>query len=251
MIVAVGGWRGTGSTTTALALATVLATMLGEAWLVEADPAGGVLSGRLEPPAHTVGGLERVAFPHDRTTAVEALQAVAAAVGPLRLVTAPLDPFRAHACHHPRLPWVPALRELGAPVVVDVGRLRSGTAAWGVLTHADRVLVCTSPEIAAAVSTAEWLRAGGRMSPADPGVADGVAKAVVVAGAGSVGFSRAILQADLGAAFAAWVPWDPSAVDLLHRGAAPTDRRLRRSALVACLRALADELVPAVAKVTV
>ncbi|HAP75806.1 MAG TPA: hypothetical protein DCR14_06950, partial [Acidimicrobiaceae bacterium] len=107
----------------------------------------------------------------------------------------------------PRLPWVPSLRELDAPVVIDVGRLRAGTAAWGVLAHADHVLVCTSPEVAAAVSTAEWLRAGGRMSAADPGLADGIARMVVVESAGGIAFSKNTLQADLDTLFAAWLPW--------------------------------------------
>ena len=244
MIVAVGGWRGTGCTTTALVLAHVLAADAGAAWLVEADPAGGVLAGRLEPPAHTVGGLERVAYPLERTTAAEAFRSVAAAFGPLRVVTAPLDPFRAHACHQPRLPWVTALRELDAPVVVDVGRLRAGTPAWSVLAHADHVLVCTSAEVAAVVSTAEWLRAGGRVSPTDAGLADGTARVVVVNSPGSVAFTRTTLQADLGSGLGGWLPWEPGAVDLLHRGATPADRRLRSSKYVGAARALALQLRP-------
>ena len=59
MIVAVGAWRGTGATTTALLLAAALAADSGVesdgAWFVEADPAGGVLAGRMSLPTGEIG----------------------------------------------------------------------------------------------------------------------------------------------------------------------------------------------------
>ena len=67
MIVAVAGWRGVGSTTAALLLASAFAAQStadeDAAWLVEADSAGGVLAGRMQLPAAALGGLEQLCFP--------------------------------------------------------------------------------------------------------------------------------------------------------------------------------------------
>lgn len=231
MIIAVGAWRGAGATTTALLLAAHLAAAdASGAWLIEADPAGGTLAGRMQLAPHTIGGLERVAFPSQRAASAEALSAVAHG-DRLRIITAPADPFRAFACHQPRVLWAPALRELDRPVVVDVGRLRAGSPVGQLLTHADHVLVVTAPETSAAVSATEWLQAGGRVSPAEPGLPDGKARLVVVDSPGGVGFARTTLVSELGSRCAGWMPWDPAVVDLVHRGAVATDRRVRRSPL--------------------
>jgi hypothetical protein len=244
VIIAVGSWRGTGATTTALLLAACLATKDDAgSWFVEADPAGGAIAGRMELSAQTIGGLERVAFPTERVAPVDAFASVAHKVAGLRIVTAPSDPFRAHACHQPRLPWVASLRDLEGGVVVDVGRLRAGTPTWPILAVADLVVVATSPEISAAVSTSEWIRGEGRVSPADPGLGSGKARLVFVDSPGGVSFPRSMLSAELGDQFAAWLPWEQAAVDLVHRGAMPDDRRLRRSALVAAVNDLAIEIV--------
>lgn len=244
MIIAVGSWRGTGTTTTALLLAACLATHDDAgSWLIEADPAGGAIAGRMQLSVHTVGGLERVAFPTERVAPVDAFESVAHRVAGLRIVTAPSDPFRAHACHQPRLPWIASLRDLAGNVVVDIGRVRAGTPTWPILAVADVVLVATSPEVSAAVSTSEWMRGEGRVSPADPGLVSGKACLVFVDSPGGVSFPRAMLCGELGDQFAAWLPWEQTAVDLVHRGAMPDDRRLRRSALLAAVNALALDIV--------
>ena len=233
MILAVGGWRGVGATTTALLAASCLAAADPDgAWLIEADPAGGVLAGRMQMPARTIGGLERVAFPTERLGVADSLAAVAHSIGDLRVITAPADPFRAFACHQPRMPWAAGLAELPGSVVVDVGRLRGGTPVWPLLAQADSVLLVSSPEISAAVSAAEWLQAGGRVSPADPGLAHANARVVFVESAGSVAFPRATLLAELGDQCAGWLPWEDATVDVAHRGATAQDRRLRRSPLM-------------------
>ena len=244
MIIAVGSWRGIGATTTALLAATVLAEQHGEAWLIEADPAGGVLAGRLSLPPHAVGGLERVAFPADRSAPLDDLFAVAHPLGRLQLVTAPADPFRAHACHLPRAPWPSALRQLDAPVVVDIGRLRGGTAAWPVLTLADSVLLVAAPEVAAAVAAAEWIDAAGRVSPADPGLPGRTARVLMVDSPGGIAFSEASLRHDLAGDWGGWLPWEPTTVDLVLRGAGPHDRRVRRSALLSAMRDVVATLAP-------
>ena len=244
MIIAVGSWRGTGTTTTALLIASCLATRAGSApWLIEADPAGGALAGRMQISGSTIGGLERVAFPTERVAPVDAFGSVAHFAANLRVVTAPSDPFRAHACHQPRLPWISSLRELPGDVVVDVGRVRSGTPAWPILVMADVVLLVASPEVSAAVSTSEWLQAGGRVSPADPGLTVGKARIVFVDSPGGVPFPRMTLSDELGDQFATWLAWEPATVDLIHRGALPSDRRLRRSALIAAVMQLTTDLI--------
>ena len=233
MIIAVGGWRGVGATTTALLAASCLAAAdPNGAWLIEADPAGGVLAGRMQLPPRTVGGLERVAFPTERMPVTDALTHVSHQIGDMRVVSAPADPFRAYACHQPRMPWVPALRELPGSVVIDVGRLRGGTPVWPLLSLADVVLLVAAPEISAAVSAAEWLQAGGRVSPSDPGLPHASARIVFVESAGSIGFPRSTLLGELGEQCAGWLPWEEATVDFAHRGATAQDRRLRRSPLM-------------------
>ncbi len=243
MIIAVGSWRGTGTTTTALLIAASLAMgEENESWLIEADPAGGAIAGRMQLPANTIGGLERVAFPTERVAPLEAFESAAHRVAGLRIVTAPSDPFRAHACHQPRLPWVAPLRELSRNVVVDVGRVRSGTPVWPILAAADVVLLVTSPEVSAAVSSSEWMQANGRVSPVDPGLAPEKARIVFVDSPGGVSFSRTMLSSELGDKFAAWLPWEPAAVDLVYRGAMPDDRRLRRSTLIGVVKQLTQDI---------
>lgn len=240
MIIAVGSFRGVGATTVALALAAACAEQQPEgAWLVEADPAGGVLGGRVRLAQYAVGGLERVAFPTQRHTAVEALHEVAQPLGGVNLVASPADPFRAYACHQPRSPWIPGLRELPGVVVVDIGRIRAGTPAWPLVHAADQLLLVAPDEVAAMVASDEWLRAEGRVSPADAGLQGQVCRMVVVASPSGVAFPRAGLQHDLGERCAGWLPWDTTAVDLLHRGAPFSDRRLRKSALAQAVAVLA------------
>ena len=129
MIITVTSWRGVGTTTTSLLLAASLAEHE-PCWLVEADPAGGVLAGRVHLGSRALGALEHIAFPTEHLVGVDAFDSFAHHRGALRVVAAPADPFKAHACHSPRLPWIPVLHELDGVVVVDVGRLRAGATPW-------------------------------------------------------------------------------------------------------------------------
>ena len=232
MIVAVGGWRGVGTTTAALVLGACLAAREGRAWLIEADPAGGTLVGRVDVAEQAIGGLERVAFPSERLEFAAAMSAVAHPLGGLSIVSAPADPFRASACHQPRVPWQAALDELGGPVVVDVGRLRAGTVSWDVVRRADRMLLVTAAEVSALVGAVDWLHLQGRVSAADAGLGHDEAALLVVDSPAGVGFERSVVEHDLPGRVAAWLPWEPWAVELVHRGLPPTDRRLRRSGLL-------------------
>jgi len=245
VIVAVGSWRGSGATTAALLLAACAAE-LGDAWLVEADPAGGVLAGRMHLPAGVIGGLERVAFPAQSGAAVAAFDSVSHRTGRLRVVSCPADPFRAHACHLPRQAWAHSLRDLHGTVVVDVGRLRGGSPVGPLLAVADLLLLVSSPEVCAAVSSIEWLHAAGMVAPGERGTGELPTRLLVVDAPGGVAFAEHTLRSDLGEQWAGWLPWLPVDVDLLHRGASTADRRLRRSALVSAGRAVMQALRPVV-----
>jgi hypothetical protein len=247
VIVAVGSWRGVGATTAALVLAACAAEH-GDAWLVEADPAGGVLAGRLQMTSQCIGGLERVAFPTEAGDAAEALHAVAHRTGGLRVVSCPADPFRAHACHLPRQAWARSLAHLPGTVVVDIGRLRAGSPVGAVLAAADVLLLVSSPEVCAAVGSLEWLQSSGVVAPGERGVGDLPARLLVVESPGGIAFPEHTLRADLGEQFAGWLPWRPAEVDLLHRGAEVHERRLRRSALVEAGRAVLAALMPVAAE---
>ena len=61
-LIAVGSWRGVGASTSALLLAAGAAAAGEQAWLIEADPAGGVLASRADGLAGGMAGLVRVAF---------------------------------------------------------------------------------------------------------------------------------------------------------------------------------------------
>lgn len=241
MIIAVTSWRGIGASTTALALAACFAEKA-DAWLVEADPAGGALAGRMRFASGELGGLERVAFPVGHLTPLDSFDSVAAHRGRLRIVAAPADPFRACACHSPRVPWSPALRDLGGAVVVDVGRTTAGGPARPLLAMADTVLVVTVPEVSAVVASAEFVRSRARVSPADVPLDEVDLRVAVVDAPGGVGFGRHTLEADLADVWAGWLPWDPSSVDAVQRGALPGDRALRHSSLLAAARRLAASL---------
>jgi hypothetical protein len=241
VIITVTSWRGIGATTTALLMAATVAEHE-TCWLVEADPAGGVLAGRVHLATATLGSLERIAFPTDHLTGVDAFDAVAHRMGRLHVVASPAEPFRAFACHVPRVPWTHVLHDLDGTVVIDAGRLRAGTPAWTLVSLADAVVVVCSPEVCAAVATSEWLTAGGRVSPADPGLADADVRVVAVDQPGGVAFDRVAMRAEFADAWGGWLPWEPATVDLVHRGASVNDRRMRRSRLTVAV----DELVQSV-----
>ena len=241
MITAVTSWRGIGATTTALLLAVELAEQH-DAWLIEADPAGGVLAGRVDLAPHELAGLERISFGPDGGTAEDLFDAVAHAHGPLRLVAAPVDAFRAHACHSPRVPWPELLRDLEGDVVVDIGRIRAGGTAAGLLARVDTIVLATTPEVSTAVASTEWLRSRGRVAPGERGIGDVPVRVAVVDAPGGVAFPERALRADLAVEWGAWLSWEPDTVDLIHAGVGAQDRRLRRSALLNDVRALAEAL---------
>lgn len=242
MIVGVTSWRAVGTTTTSFVLAAALAARHERgAYLVECDPFGGVLAGRIRMPHHCVGGLERLAVLANTQLTPEDVAEVAHSLGQLRVVSAPADPFRAHACHGSRSGWVKALRSLGVPVVLDVGRCSS--AVWKVLGEVDEVVLVASPEVSAAVASSEWVRERGRTSPEVPGIGDTPLRVVFVEAPATVTFSRAQLQNELGDVWGGWFPWEPATVSSLHEGVPVDDRTLRRSSLVQAATDLAAQVL--------
>ncbi|CAB4585358.1 MAG: hypothetical protein F2534_17340 [Actinobacteria bacterium] len=244
MIVGVTSWRGTGATTTALGLAAAFVARGERPWLVEADPAGGVLAARL--PRHTVqpGGLERVAFPDRRSSAHERFVAAATDVAGMRVVTAAGDPFRAWACHSPRAPWAPALRELDGPVVVDLGRMRGGAPHAAVLDQLDALLVLADADAVSVATTLEWAESMGRAAPVDAAMpVDLVCCCIVDAPTVLDRVGRVDVLAELGHRCAGWLPWDPAGARALHDLVPLGDRPFRRSGLAHGLAHLAADLV--------
>jgi hypothetical protein len=134
---------------------------------------------------------------------------------------------------------VPALHDLAGSVVVDIGRVRAGTPARALIAVADVVLLVTSPELSAAVSSAEWVQAAGRVSAADHALDDIDVRVVVVDAPAGLGFARSTLRTEH---WDSWLPWEPGTIDLVHRGAELDDRRLRRSALIDAVRRLTSSL---------
>ena len=246
MIIGVGCWRGTGATTTALLLAAAIEAVGGNPWLIEADPAGGVLGGVLHVPVAPTSGLEAVAFPVQRRLPAEHFELAAQRVGGVRVVSGPADPFRAHGCHTPRMPWPAALRELDGDVVVDVGTLRAGSPLWPLLAQLDVLLLTVTTSSVSVVPSDAWSRVRGRVSAVDDGLAADITRFVVVdAPSSGEAFSRHILERELGDRLVGWLPWSPKCVELMHRGARLSDRRLQRDVTAQAARRLAVHLTVA------
>jgi hypothetical protein len=240
MIVGVGAWRGVGASTAALAIATSLAAQGRRPWLIEADPAGGVLAARLHVDPSRAGSLERLAFPTARSTSIDRFEAAAAHMNGMRVITAPGDPFRAWGCHVPRLSWAPVLHELDAPVVVDLGRLHGGAPNAALLAQLDLLLLVANADTVSLVASMEWADSLGKAAPTDAGLPlDLTRVAIVDAPMVAERVGRIDAETELGDRFAGWLPWAPEAVVALHRGNAGSDRRARRQPLTQA----ADQLV--------
>lgn len=242
MIIGVTSWRAVGGTTTSLVLAAAMAARHERgAWLVECDPMGGVLAGRIPMQRHCVGGLERLAVLANSHLEPSDVADVAHPMGGLRVVSAPADPFRAHSCHGSRAGWLRVLRSLDAPVVLDVGRCSNSSCK--VLNEVDAVVLVASPEVSAAVASTEWVRERGRTSPDIPGIGDIPLRVVFVDSPATVVFSRSQLQSELAEVWGGWFTWEPSPVASVLEGIAFDDRTMRRSSLLEAASTLAADLL--------
>lgn len=243
-LIAVGSWRGTGATTSALLLASAFAERARASWLVEADAAGGVLASRA-PDLAGLNSLGRVAFESTGETAQRSLEASARRLGRVSVVTAPWDSFQAwSSIASPRMPWIDALRRLDGPVVVDVGSLRGGSVpTWSIIERADVFVMVSSPEPASLTSTVAWMDAKGQSAPGVAGLSLDTSRVLVVDAPLASGeqFDPSV-GSELGGRLVGWWPWEPKVVDHVHRGGSLDHRSVRRFALVRSAMATADAL---------
>ncbi len=243
-IFAVGTVKGgLGATTTALALAAALAERR-PTLLVEADPSGGSLVGTC-PNLGAAPTLELMMSERREQATFDQLLQCTQPLGDIVVAAAPPEPFTAHlVVDQPRSPWTSTLRDVDGHVVCDVGRVQPGSPAWSVLHAADHFLLVTGSDPMALATSVEWAAQRGRVAPGVSGLAVDVTRIVLLApgGAGRHGTPSDRLAAELGPRFAGQLPWDPSGVDLLRRGASLRHRSLRRTGLATAARALAASL---------
>lgn len=216
---------GPGGTTFALGLAAVAAEQ-GAGWLVEADPAGGVLVGRCEQ-LDGRRSLVDLAFPSAQAPGgpPELAASAAQALGNTSVIIAPEQPTRAYECvARPKHRWPANLRHLPGWVVVDCGRLFPGSPAVDVLRYADAVVVVTPPEGGDVYRFLQWSTEGQR-----------VVESPLLVTSGPGRFTPRQLAREVGDAYLGPIPYAPKEVDLLERGASTSHRSLYRSELVRCL----------------
>jgi hypothetical protein len=185
---------------------TTLAYALGCLWLargatllVEADPDGGVLAARLGLPQDPGLTTLAAAGRHEVTPAMLAAHSQSTPLC-LALVTAPSSPSQARAALRTvaqRLAG--AMAQIGATVVIDLGRLDVESPSLPLAAGADRLLMVTRPTLegadALAVRLAEQpdLRRRARLVTAGTGPYDGgaIADVLSVACAGHLPYDPA------------------------------------------------------------
>jgi hypothetical protein len=135
------------------------------------------------------------------------------------------------------------LRELNSPVVVDLGRLHGGGPNAAILAHLDLLLLVANPDATSVAASMEWADALGKSSPVDVGLPLDLTRiAIVDAPIVAQRVGRTEVETELGHRFAGWLPWSVETVQLLHRGAAFTDRRVRRQPMAAATDHLVGRL---------
>lgn len=242
-VVGVASAKGApGVTTTAVALTLVWPRPV---LLVEADPAGGdLLAGYLAGATPSGGGLLGLALaarrgPIDAPGVLERSQSLDSA-GDRRVLVMPTDSTQARPVAESidRLAATvtsvadsddPAVRR---DVLVDLGRLSSGTPAAWLAAPTDLLLVLepTLRGASAARSTLTWLL---ERRP------DACRVAAVLTGHGPYGAAE--IGDALGISVAGAIAHDPAAARVLC-GEAPTSRGFDRSRLIRSARSLADAL---------
>jgi MinD-like ATPase involved in chromosome partitioning or flagellar assembly len=219
MFIAMASAKGSpGTTTLGLALASVWPRPV---VLVEADPDGGDLGARCGLPDRP--GLLSLATETRHDGQPVEFGEHEQHVGSVRVVIGPADARQASI----------AVTQLGetfhslsdVDLLVDVGRLRPGSASSGLVSLADFLVVVSGGDLASVAHTAPALHA--------------VAAAGVVV-VGETGFDTAALREAFGAPVLGYVPRDERAAAALHAGAV---RRPSRRGLLAAATTIADRLV--------
>jgi hypothetical protein len=251
MLVAVAGEKGSpGATTTAVALA---ASWPGPAVVVEADPAGGDLALRLRlpsgealPPTPTVLTLAAAArsHPEDSQLVVRHASGMSDQMG---VIPGPLmsEQLASIAGSWDSLAAALACSQLD--VIVDVGRLSTGSPAMPIAGAADVVVVVGRPTESGGLRMRERVKALGPALSARRG-RPAMVWPVVVAPARHAEDYAADLELLLGAAGirpvgVGHITHDAAAAGRLEAGENPTGRLLRTS-LLRSAKELAGLLIP-------
>jgi MinD-like ATPase involved in chromosome partitioning or flagellar assembly len=148
MLVAVAGTKGSpGVTTVAFGLARVLRTR-GPALLMEADPQGGSLSARLGIPQEPGLGTLAAAGRHELSGATVASHTQGSAAG-LALLVAPSAPSHARTALSAVAEGLSQSVEglMNTTVVVDLGRLDSGSPSLPLAAAAPQIIFLTQPSL--------------------------------------------------------------------------------------------------------
>lgn len=226
-VTAFGSVRSCGVTTLALGMATTWPADQ-RVLLVEADPAGGTLAAAsgwpAEPSLVTLaaaarrGGDPALVWEHCHQLP-----------GGVPALAAPAAGDQARSALGMLGPLLARLDELDANVLVDCGRLDSGSPTLSVWERADRPVVVARPRLADLQAVASWI---------DGRSLDGRVGLVLV---GDGPYPDAEVTEALGLPVLSRLPWDPGTADVLVSLPAAA-RPLRLAPLVRAARTLADEL---------
>jgi hypothetical protein len=251
MLVAVGGEKGSpGATTTAVALA---AAWPGSAVVVEADPGGGDLALRLRlpsgealPPTPTVLTLAAAARQHvgDPQLVVRHASGMSDHMG---VIPGPMMAEQSAGIAGSWDPLAAALSRSAIDVIVDVGRLDTGSPAMPVAAAADVVVIVGRPTEVGGLRLRERVKALGPALSARRG-RPAMIWPVVVAPTRHADDYAADLQHLLNAAGVrpvgvSHIVHDAAAVARLEAGENPTGRLLR-TPLLRSAKDLAGLLIP-------
>jgi hypothetical protein len=251
MLVAVAGDKGSpGATTTAVALA---AAWPGSAVVVEADPAGGDLALRLRlpsgealPPTPTVLTLAAAARQHvDNPQLV--VRHASGMSDHMGVIPGPMMAEQSAGIAGSWDPLAAALSRSAVDVIVDVGRLDTGSSAMAVAAAADVVVIVGRPTAVGGLRLRERAKALGPALSARRG-RPAMIWPVVVAPSRHADDYTADLQHLLNAAGVrpvglGHILHDAAAVARLEAGENPT-ARLLRTPLMRSAKNLAGLLIP-------
>jgi hypothetical protein len=227
-VVALGSVRSCGVTTLAVALAATWPAGR-RALVVEADPAGGTLAGASGwPPEPSLVSLAAAARRGgDPSRVWEHCQRLP---GGAQVLAGPASGDQARDALAMLAGLLGLLGELDADVLVDCGRLDSGSPVHWLWERADRAVLVGRPRLADLQAVATWLDthpfAGGRLG-------------LVTVGDGP--YPDAEITEALGIEVLARLPWDRAAACALMSVPASA-RELRLAPLVRAARTFADHL---------
>ena len=234
-VVGVGSVRSCGASTLALGLVATWPEAR-PVLLVEADPAGGTLAATAGWPGEPSLVSLAAAARHGGDPGIVRAHCHLLPGGAQALV-APASAEQARAALGMLGTLFGHLGDLDADVVVDCGRLDSGSPVLALVEHADRMLLVARPRLSDLHAVAAWLASHGALSGH-----------VLLVAVGDGPYPDAEIADALGTEVAARLPWDPDAATALAH--LPASARQRRAAqLVRAARTLAERLADELAPV--